>query len=133
MKQLDDDTFERIAARIVEECGRRGIQGTFAMVELSTPYSRSTIRWQLVLMESVLRLNRPSKQDSNSLAIVLAKLAMVIAHMENTGGETNIRGEVPWKGGRISADRKFGYAFSGGTQEEDDELMQFAGLFHASL
>jgi hypothetical protein len=129
----EDDVFFRVGARIVEECGRRGIQGTFAMVDLVTAYTRSQIRWMMVGTISPLKLNRPGKEDSNSLAIVLTKLAMVIAHQCHTGVEAPLKGEVPWKGGRISEDREFGYAFSGGTADEDDELMQLAEEFHKSL
>ena len=140
MKALDRHTFEQIAQRVIEHCLSRDIQGVFAMVDLTSPDSSNVIYWTPVMMHGVLKLNRPEgKQDTNSLGMALSKIAGVIAHRKNTGGDEStveagqarIRGEVPYLGGRISKDLTTGYAFSGGTQEEDDELMQDAEEYHS--
>lgn len=134
MKGLNEDgTFERLADFVREECTSRGIQGTFVAVDLRTPESVSNIRWALINMDSPLKLNRPGRQDSNSLITGLQKIGMVIAHRRNTGGETDIRGEVPWQGGRISQLGHFGYAFTGAEQEVDDEIMRMVESHHHSL
>jgi len=130
MKRIDqnDDTFKKITTWVAEKCKERGFVGTFAMAQLDN----DVIRWASSFV-GVLKLNRPGKQDSNSLANCLQKLAMVIAHRRNTGRDTNIKGEVPWKGGRISEDGEVGYAFSGALQEEDDQLMREAEGYHKTL
>ena len=134
MKGLNESgTFEKLTVFVAEECARRGIQGTFVAVDLRTTESASNIRWALVGMDSPLKLNRPGKQDANSLITGLQKIGMVIAHRRNTGGETNIRGEVPWMGGHISQLGSFGYAFTGAEQEVDDELMRMVESYHLSL
>ena len=142
MKGLDD-TFDSLSIFLENECAHRGIQGTFAAVDMRTDESISNIRWSLICMDTPLKLNRPDgKPDSNSLANVLPKIAMVIAHRQNTGGEDSkvpgkneakIRGEVPHQGGRISRDGEFGYAFSGALSEVDDELMQLVENYHLNL
>lgn len=129
MKSMDE-AFDHIARWVAQECRQRGFIGVFAMSQLDS----DVILWTAVSETGVLKLNRPDgKQDSNSLANCLIKIAMVIAHRRHTGGETNIKGEVPWPGGRISEDGQFAYAFSGATSEEDDQLMQEAELIHKSL
>lgn len=122
------EAFDQIAAWVIAEAQRRGYVGVFAMTEFET----GMIRW-VKTGENVLKLDRPDgKEDTNSLGMVLAKLAVVIAHLRHSGGKA-LRGEVPHPGGRISADGRFGYAFSGAKSEEDDQLMQDAEGFHRSL
>lgn len=133
MKGLENGVFEKLASFVADECAKRGIQGTFVAVDLRTPESASNIRWALIGMDSPLKLNRPGKQDSNSLITGLQKIGMVIAHRRNTGGETSIRGEVPWEGGHISGLGHFGYAFTGAEQEVDAELMRMVESYHFSL
>lgn len=68
----------------------------------------------------------------NVVAIAFTKIGMVLAHLRDTGDTTGlVEGEVPWKGGQLSDDAEFAYAFSGAKQEQDHELMLTAENAHA--
>ena len=130
----EDGVFEKLHEFVVDFCRARGIEsGAFAAVDLTSPDAISRPRYKLVNRDSPLKLNRPGKQDGNSFGIVFMKLMMVVAHLCDTGGETNIRGEVPWQGGTISADRSHGYAYTGGTQEEDKDACHAVEAYHRTL
>jgi hypothetical protein len=126
---LSKDLYDRIATRVVEECAKRGLNGVFAMQELTS----FRIYYSFVRMVKPMRQGVKGKRDANFLAIALAKLAMVIVHERDTGYETMVIGEVPFAGGRLSKDRRFAYAFSGASPEEDAEIAEFAEDFHRSL
>ena len=125
----EDGTFDRINDRILEECMKRNINGAFAVADVH----RFHTRYGNILTEKPIREGVEGKNDCNFLAVCFSKLAMVIVHRRNTGGETKFIGEVPYMGGRLSKDGQFAYAFSGASQEEDDELMQIAEETHATL
>jgi hypothetical protein len=128
MKRMDEDeVYERISDRVVEECGRRGINGVFAMADR---FHR--IRYTYVLLNNLVRLDKDDGLRYNLLCCVLSKIGIVLSYRRNSGGDSCV-GEVPFMGGRLSKDGEFAYAFSGASQEEDDDLMQFAEQFHASL
>lgn len=127
MYLTDDEIFHRIVAHVREEAAKMGIRGVFAMADIT----RATIRVAWV------GTTHPIDQDAdgryNILAIVLAKIGMVMAYGKHTGNPTDIVGEVPYKGGRLSENKCFGYAFSGAAEEVDDQLMQKAEVFHKTL
>ena len=130
MKLLNEDsTFERINSRILEECIKRNISGAFAVADVH----RFHTRYSYIRTEKPAREGVEGKNNCNFLAVCFSKLAMVIIHRRNTGGETDFIGEVPYMGGRLSKDGQFAYAFSGAAQEIDDEIMQIAEEVHASL
>lgn len=119
--------FDLIAAYVLKECRKRNVSGVFVMTQRDS----GIIYWTLVLRETPMRFQE-SGRDANILAVALMKLATVIARGKNTGIDpTILYGEVESKGGRLSADGKFCYAFSGSPL--DDELMELAEEYHKSL
>jgi len=134
MRQLDDDIFDLIGARVVEECERRGVDGVFAMIDMLTPYTWSKPRWMLCRRDSII--DQASDGNTyNLLAIVFAKLAAIVGDKDRTvsGGVVKIIGEVPYMGGLRSANRRFIYAFSGASPEVDDEIVRIAEAHHKSF
>jgi hypothetical protein len=128
-----DNSFYLILQEVQKECVRQKVNGVFAMVNMSTSSGMRDIQWAPVLRISLIDLASDG-QKYNLLAIALSKLSTVMTGREESGGPTaEYIGEVPYKGGRRSADRQFAYAFSGAEEDIDDEIIRFAEEFHKTL
>jgi hypothetical protein len=130
MKILDEATFTLISEKVLEECQERNVDGVFAMM------SANTHDW--VAYWRLIRRVGPIDQASdgnryNLMAIAFSKLSFVMAHHRNSGGQTNVIGELPYIGGRQSEDKEVIYAFSGAAEEVDDEICKVAEEFHKTL
>lgn len=128
MKRLTEDVFDSVREAVEEEAKKRYEGGFFIMADILTGMAM----FSLINKETPLRLNIPGKDDLNFAAIAGAKFGKVFAHREHSGGETTIKGELHYMGGRISRDGEFIYAFSGAPQEIDDALMVVAEKAHAA-
>lgn len=130
MKLLDEATFTFISHEVLEECGRRNVDGVFAMMAADT--SAWTAYYRLI--RRVSPIDQASDGNRyNLMAIAFSKLSFVMAHQRNSGDKTDVIGELPYKGGRESEDREVIYAFAGAEEEVDDEICKFAEEFHKTL
>ncbi|MBI4158355.1 MAG: hypothetical protein HY505_01925 [Candidatus Yanofskybacteria bacterium] len=130
MKLLDEATFTLISEEVVKECREKDVDGVFAMMSANT--ADWGLYWRLV--RRVGPIDQASDGNRyNLMAIAFSKLSFVMAHHRNSGGETNIIGELPYAGGRLSEDREVIYAFSGAAEEVDDEICKAAEEFHKML
>ena len=130
MKLLDDPTFMLISEEVLKECVKRNVDGVFAMM------SANTADWGLYyrLIRRVGPIDQASDGNRyNLMAIAFSKLSFVMAHHRNSGGKTDIIGEFPYMGGRISEDKEVIYAFSGATEDVDDTICRIAEEFHKML
>lgn len=131
MKTLDE-VFERLATQVQDECSAKGIRGVFVMGNLRT----REIRYRFIDIGTPTRMGVPDKRDLNYLGIALCKFAMLVTYGVNTGDGihgVDVIGEVPYKGGLMGTTGEFGYAFSGGPEEEDLALMENAQTLHITL
>lgn len=131
MKRLDSKVFKAVAEHVAEEACKRSLSGMFVMADLGQPENLAF--FSHINRPTCLRIGVEGKRDINFLAVAFSKLAGVVAHSKDTGEETQIFGEVPYKGGHLSEDEQFVYAFSGASAEEDLELAKSAEAFHGSL
>ena len=124
MHRLTKALFDHIKAAVKDDAAKKNVSGTFAVCDRMTG----------VMMHAFIRTDKPIFSDKdgtyNTVAIAFAKLGMVLTYLKDSGGETNIAGEVPWMGGHISHDAEFAYGFSGPTQEIDIQLMLTAEAAH---
>ena len=130
MKILDGATFTLISEEVLKECQKRNVDGVFAMM------SANTHDWGVYyrLIRRVGPIDQASDGNRyNLMAIAFSKLSFVMAHHRNSGGQTEIIGELSYMGGRVSEDREIIYAFSGAAEEVDDEICKVAEEFHKIL
>ena len=117
---LPEVVFRHIKSRVVKECERLGIDGVFVMA-LSDP---EMLRWAYIRRDDGLD-NASDGRKYNLLAIAFAKVAYVLMH-DAPSGQVLYEGEVPYRGGIHS---EFGdpvFAFSGGTEDQDVEIVRIA-------
>lgn len=131
MKRLDSKLFKAIAEHVASEARKKSLSGMFVMADLGQP--ENVAYFSHVNRSTCLRIGVEGKRDINYLAVAFSKLAGVVAHGKDSGEETQIFGEVPYKGGHYSEDGQFIYAFSGASAEEDLELAKSAEVFHKQM
>lgn len=130
MKRLTPEVFERIRDVVERRAHSRNISGFMIIADLVT----NTAMFALVNTGTALRIGVPGKNNANFASIAGQKFGMVFAHREDTGQRpVLLAGEVEWKGGVISRDGEFAYVFSGGPQEEDEDLMHIAEIEHSLI
>lgn len=82
---------------------------------------------------SAVRDDHDGNGSYNIVSIAFSKLGMTLVRGKDTGYPTGVAGEVPWQGGHISGNKRYGYAFSGGPQEKDLQLAVHLESVHLSL
>ena len=124
----DLSVFDRIADHVREEAAKLGVWGVFAMADIH----QKIIRFAHINTEH--SIDEDAEGVYNILVISLIEVGMVVTYRTHTGYySTKIIGEFPRKGGRLSENGAFAYAFSGGAQDADDLLMREAEQFHKAL
>lgn len=126
MKRLDKYVFARIVKAVEERAKKLNVGGFMIVSDFMT----GVAMFALVNRVTPLRIDVPGKKDANFAAVAGAKFGMVFTYRHDTGGETNLMGEVPFQGGHVSTDGECGYIFSGAAQEVDLALMILAEAVH---
>lgn len=130
MKDMSDELFVVIRNYVIDECAKRGIDGVFAMCEVTSPVTKAYYAF--------VRRETPLEHASdggfyNLAAIALSKISVVLAWGIPSGGGSKYEGETHYRGGILSPEGRFAYAFSGATEYQDVEIATLAGEFHRSL
>jgi hypothetical protein len=130
MREMSEDLFRAVCQHVKEECERRGIDGVFAMGQITSPMTRAF--YEFIRRDTPLD-HATNGRFYNLAAIALSKMSVVIAWGHPSGGESKYEGETSYRGGIPSEDGRFAYAFSGATEDEDVQVAQSAYEFHKSL
>jgi hypothetical protein len=130
MKDMSDDLFVAVRDYVIEECAKRGIDGVFAMCEIASPVSK--VYYACVQRDSPLD-NASDGRFYNLAAIAWSKISVVVSHRVPSGGYSKYEGETNYRGGILSKDGRFAYAFSGATEDQDVEIAKVAYNFHKAL
>jgi hypothetical protein len=127
---LRQEAFLKVVQHVWDECLKRGVDGVFAMSE--NLQAAGPIHWMLIRRESPLDPASDGK-NYNLLAIALSKLSIALMHGNIPAEGPRWIGETEFRGFLRSEDTGCSYAFSGGTEDQDLEIVQEAERFHAAL
>lgn len=132
MRAFNEGIFTKIAHHVRTECRRLEIDGVFAMAEADLPWETHHIVYYAYIVRKGPLDNAKDGAKYNLLAIALEKLSAVLSH-KTPSGVVIYEGESKYRGGIPSEDLEFAYAFSGGSEDQDVELVRAAAEFHESL